>query len=336
MTLDSRIIQFCLRFPFLANAYFRLRPKLIRLANRLKRPARVTGWSAAATLYIASTNVCNARCTFCAYPKLKLDYSTMPMETAQRLMLEWSRAGGHAVDFIVAVGEPTLDANLVEKIEFARDLGMTSIGFTTNGTRLSVKDNARRFLNAGITRIGVSIGDTDREGYRQSFGVDAYARVIQGVESLLINNRAMGNPCRVGLHFRTVKDPATVIRSEDFQNRLMPYIDGETVSCYFASVYDSWGGKVGPSDMKGWMRMDAPLPKRGVCKWMLNPTVLSDGTVRACPCRILEDQADELVLGHVARNTLESCRGVLAGIIERFERGDLPAVCRQCTVYQPA
>src|SRR5262245_49030928 len=48
-------------------------------------------------LHIEGTNICNARCVFCAYPQMERRKQTMSMEDFRRVVDDYVAMGGHHV-----------------------------------------------------------------------------------------------------------------------------------------------------------------------------------------------------------------------------------------------
>ena len=71
------------------------------------------------TLVTGVTNICNAKCTFCAYPKVvankTLQTGVMSFEIFKKAVDEWSAAGGQDLDLTPVVGDPLVDPGLLER-----------------------------------------------------------------------------------------------------------------------------------------------------------------------------------------------------------------------------
>ena len=56
------------------------------------------------------TNICNAKCTFCAYPKVvankTLQTGVMPFDIFKKVVDEWAALGGQCLDLTPVVGDP--------------------------------------------------------------------------------------------------------------------------------------------------------------------------------------------------------------------------------------
>ncbi|MCB9665663.1 MAG: radical SAM protein [Alphaproteobacteria bacterium] len=99
---------------------------------------------------------CNNRCVFCidGLPKRE-DRSYMAWEEMERELRHWHEAGTRSVGFLG--GEPTTYPHIVQAIGLARDLGYTRIALATNATKLRLQHFTDKCLEAGLTRVTISM-----------------------------------------------------------------------------------------------------------------------------------------------------------------------------------
>ena len=100
--------------------------------------------------------MCNNRCVFCM-SGIERDHKE-PWAPSERIReeLEHFRARGCRAVGLLG-GEPTVHPQIVESIAYARDLGYDSIALCTNGTRLSDAAFCRKLVEAGLTRVTLSV-----------------------------------------------------------------------------------------------------------------------------------------------------------------------------------
>jgi molybdenum cofactor biosynthesis enzyme MoaA len=122
-----------------------------------------------ACLVIGITNICNARCIFCAYPRAMdskdLKGGVMPLPLFKKIVDQWIALGGTQVDLTHTVGDPLVDPGLVDKVKYAVSAGIKHVSFTTNGILLNRNENYKRLIDAGVGTINISTSGTDKESY---------------------------------------------------------------------------------------------------------------------------------------------------------------------------
>jgi MoaA/NifB/PqqE/SkfB family radical SAM enzyme len=99
---------------------------------------------------------CDSRCVFCATGQQSRDEPGWMSVDVVRDTLRSGRAQGvDSVGFIG--GEPTRYAALPEVVSAARELGYQRIALCTNGRRLASGERLAQLLDAGVTRVALSI-----------------------------------------------------------------------------------------------------------------------------------------------------------------------------------
>lgn len=295
-----------------------------------------------ATLQTAVTNICNAKCVFCVYPKAvtsgAIKSGVMPFDIFKKVVDEWAALGGKSLDLTPTVGDTLIDPGLLKKIEYAVcDARIENIVLTTNGILLNKNNIYRSLIDVGLTTIFISTQGTSREIYSDVYGVDRYDDVISGIRNLLEYNRSCGNPTHIGIRFRNAQKPSEILRSRDFIENIRPYLCRQ-VTCNFTADYDNWGGAIAEKDIMGFMRLRKLPSKVDVpCAGLFAYTVSHDGQVRLCGCRFKSSDSDDMVVGNVEEQSLEEIsRSERAwNIISSFYSGQRPETCDRCTLYHP-
>jgi radical SAM protein with 4Fe4S-binding SPASM domain len=290
---------------------------------------------------VGTTNICNAKCAFCAYPRAvengTLETGVMTMPVFQKIVSEWAKNGGDHLDFTPVVGDPLIDPSLIEKIKFAHATGVSKISFTTNGILLNHHDNYKKLVDLKVSSIYISIGATDEAQYKLIYGVNQYQKVISGLRNLLDYNRQNGEPVYVNIRFRNAQRPSEILTSEDFVKYLKPFISAK-VEVNFTVDFDNWGGTIRQEELPGVMRLRKPRPEIKIpCTSLFGFAIRHDGSVRLCGCRMKSSDLDDLVVGNVNQQSLEeiSASAKTKSIIEGFYRGERPETCKSCTLYTP-
>ena len=288
------------------------------------------------------TNICNAKCTFCAYPKVvankTLQTGVMSFDIFKKAVDELVALGKDGMDLTPVVGDPLVDGGLLEKLDYAiRQAGMKNVTFTTNGILLDKNDNYQRLIDSGISGIFISAPGTSRQTYEEVYGVNRYDEFLSGVCHLLEYNRTKGEPVRIVIRFRNAQKPSQIIRSSDFQKYIKPFLSAN-VRINFTVDFDNWGGTIRSEDMRGVMRLrQLPAQINVPCRALFGFALRHDGNVRLCGCRLQKNDFDDLVVGSIKENSLLeiSQNDKTWEIIQGFYHGQRPQVCKDCTIYAP-
>ena len=295
-----------------------------------------------AYLVTGVTNICNAKCTFCAYPKVvankTLETGVMSFEVFKKAVDEWAALGGQSLDLTPVVGDPLVDPGILQKVDYAvNTAGLKDVYLTTNAILINKNDTYKKLIDLGIAAVFISTQGASKDAYEKIYGVKKYEEAMSGVRNLMDYNRSKGEPARIVVRFRNHERPSEIIRSPDFQKNIRPYLS-ERVRVNFTVDFDNWGGTIKPEDMSGSMRLRKLPPTLNVpCKNLFNFAVRHDGRVRLCGCRLQSNDNDDLVVGNIREKTLEEIsKGDEAwNKIKGFYTGDRPQTCVECTFYQP-
>ena len=294
------------------------------------------------TLVTGVTNICNAKCTFCAYPKVvankTLQTGIMPFDVFKKAVDEWAALGGQSLDLTPVVGDPLVDPGLLEKVDYAvNQAKLKDVHLTTNAILINRNDTYKKLIDLGIGGVFISTQGASREVYEKIYGVKHYDDAMSGIRNLMEYNRSKGEPARIVVRFRNHEKPSQIIRSPDFKKNIRPYLS-ERVRVNFTVDFDNWGGTIQPADLSGSMRLrKLPPPLNVPCKNLFNFAVRHDGKVRLCACRLTRSDLDDLVVGNILEKSLAeiSQSDQAWNVIKGFYSGKRPETCLECTFYQP-
>lgn len=298
--------------------------------------------ASSAYLVTGVTNICNAKCTFCAYPKVvankTLQTGVMAFEVFKKAVDEWAALGGQCLDLTPVVGDPLVDPGILEKVDYAvNQAGLKDVYLTTNAILINRNETYKKLIDLGIASVFISTQGASREVYEKIYGVKYYDEAMSGIRNLMEYNRAKGEPARIVVRFRNHEKPSQIIRSPDFKRCIRPYLS-ERVRINFTVDFDNWGGTIKSEDLTGFMRLRHLPPALNVpCKNLFNFAVRHDGRVRLCGCRLTTNDNDDLVAGNIREKSLmEISRSDEAwNIIKGFYSGKRPKTCVECTFYHP-
>lgn len=295
-----------------------------------------------AYLVTGVTNICNAKCTFCAYPKVvankTLQTGVMPFDIFKKVVDEWATLGSQSLDLTPVVGDPLVDPGILEKVDYAVNrAGLKNVYLTTNAILINKNDTYKKLIDLGVAAVFISTQGASKEVYEKIYGVKQYDEMMSGIRNLMEYNRSKGEPARIVVRFRNHEKPSEIIRSPDFKKNIQPFLS-ERVRVNFTVDFDNWGGTIKPADMSGFMRLRKLPPMLNVpCKNLFNFAVRHDGLVRLCGCRLTTNDNDDLVVGNIREKTLAeiSKSSEAWEKIKGFYSGKRPETCVECTFYQP-
>ena len=287
-------------------------------------------------LSIETTNLCDAKCVFCANsitqrPRIHLDMSVF-----KKVVQEFVALGGINIDFNATIGEPLLDPNLLERARYAKQFSQfASLGFVTNLQWLH-KFDIDEFFAAGFTWLGISTVLSGREKYREFFGVDRYLESLKNILLLMEKNNQQKNKIILRFSLKPTNEPlGAVINHPDFK-LVSSLVDYDLVQAVRNDGFfcDDWIGAVKlPSYLKR-----RPLYPRlwRPCRVLYSGLIVfSNGNIGACPCRDFEANS-ELILGNAKEMNLKDAwegEKIKRIRLEWRRRNKIPEICKHCAHY---
>ena len=116
---------------------------------------------------IENTNFCNASCAMCTHDTMTRPKGTMDNEFFKDLVKQAKEMGAELISPF-GFGEPLLDLDLEEKIQYCKDLGLETF-ITTNGSRC-FSSRVHDLFYAGLTHIRFSVHAITKEHYERVHG----------------------------------------------------------------------------------------------------------------------------------------------------------------------
>jgi radical SAM protein with 4Fe4S-binding SPASM domain len=283
-------------------------------------------------LTIELTNICNANCRFCAYRHQKRAKGIISNELFKQAIHQYAEAGGGILSLTPTVGDPLVDRSLVERIKFAKQIKQISyILLYTNLIGLEDFD-LKDLLRSGLGAINVSTCVGSREMYANMFGVDRYDSVMRNLETLLQENRKLGDRPKVTVHVRADR-PYDQTESSPTYRRIVKRYGRE--ACHIECQYDNWTGFINEGDLPRNHRFAHVQDISEPCSELYNGVIVFlNGDVGICSRRDLEAK---LVIGNIHKSSLQDIwRGEeLNTMRNHWRKGDIPAMCRRCRCYVP-
>jgi len=286
-------------------------------------------------LYIETTNLCNARCVFCYYPKV---HGTMPvkymnMDLFKSVIEDYVQMGGKEISLTPTIADPLVDKLIHERLEYIDSSPIKKLRFYSNF--ISFRPKIREaFQNMSNTKfdIGISMTGFNKEMYHKLMGVDQYDKVMNNLREL---SKIVQSNSNVSAHLVLRKYKG----DEGETDRMAKFCRDHGFKSHFEEVYDTWGGLMeedikNNEYLKG--RIRKRLPRTKPCEVTYRkPLITVNGDYKVCECR---DVFGELIIGNV-KDTPFSEMWVgpeLEALRQRFYNEDtLPEICKKCEMYVP-
>ncbi|HEY0260556.1 MAG TPA: GTP 3',8-cyclase MoaA [Lacisediminihabitans sp.] len=152
------------------------RPDVPGLVDRFGRQAR--------DLRVSITEKCSLRCTYCmpeaGLPAIARDDLLSAVEIARLVHIAVRDLGVHDIRF--TGGEPLMRADLAEILARSSAVaGGASISMTTNG--IGLDHRIRELVDAGLTRINISLDTVDRDHFARLTRRDRLPAVFAGIRA---------------------------------------------------------------------------------------------------------------------------------------------------------
>src|SRR5690606_15204621 len=129
-------------------------------------------------LSLETTNICNAKCVFCANTVMERRKQPLDLALFEKTVDDFARMGGRDIDFNVTIGDPLLDPQLLARARYVRRYPQfTQLGFVTTLQWLH-RFSLDEFFASGITWLTVSTTLSGRDTYRAFFQVDKYDQML--------------------------------------------------------------------------------------------------------------------------------------------------------------
>lgn len=281
---------------------------------------------------IIPTTFCNGNCVFCANRYLKDKRDTMSLDLFKKAVDEWKELGKKEINLTPTIGEVFMDPALFQKIDYVFKKGLNCT-FYTNGFLL--EENMDNLLNSGLKRIAIDIGDIIPKYDARVFQVseELSKKKIQSIIDFIKKNEKI----EINLDFRPMRRFSEILKDIK-KTRLWEYYRKGLFKMTYNTAYDNWGELISKKDLLGFQTMKgAPKIKKYPCNRLSTFSLLPNGDVRLCGCRITTTFHDELVIGNLKNNTLKEIftSPKYDKIIKQFLDGKIPDICKKCSFYQP-
>lgn len=120
-------------------------------------------------LSIESVDYCNYTCPYCPRAENQGSKDRISKDAFMSVIDEFSEKTGGLGAVGFDRGEPLIDRHLEDKVRYIDDRGIADIIVTTNGVFLTA-DRSRRLIEAGLTKLHISLDAATQETYTKTRG----------------------------------------------------------------------------------------------------------------------------------------------------------------------
>lgn len=245
-------------------------------------------------LDIEATSACNLKCVMC--PRTEMveagnfwSVKAFDLESYKRLIDEGVQQGLSSVKYNY-LGEPLLNKNIVEMIEYAKQAGVLDVMFNTNAALLDEK-TARALIESGLDKLFFSFDSPDSERYERIRVGASYDQVLSNIKNFMQIREEM-KAIKPFTRVSMVLMQENQQEWEDFQRLFSPIVD--------AVAYVDYLDHSGQSNPDRAVVAHDEKESNFCCPQLWQRMFIHpDGVVT--PCCI--DSARELVMGNIHENS---------------------------------
>ena len=299
-------------------------------------------------------NVCNAKCTFCAYGKEKTelddvlsgDNPILDNRPKQHLRkdvfdhtIELCKTSGSGIlkkmSIQPTLGESTVSKNWLDLIKAAKaSKGVNSVSSYTNAVALQ-RFGSDAIIESGIDNLAVSSSLVDKKSYKRIYGRDKYEQSFFNILDLLRSNKKHGYPVDIYLNLRIDLPEEDFFKSKQYK-KISLYLEDRKIS--FLKKYDNFGGTIQEGDLPygATFISRSDNSKKPPCYQLYRQLMINvDGTIQACTCRVDKSLWTRNIMEFTTledawkNDKLEKIR------MDWKNKGVLPKACTFCTHYAP-
>lgn len=194
-------------------------------------------------IQIETTNVCNAACVFCPYPKMSRPKGAMSMELFKKIIDDAYTVPAIDHITITGLGEPLLDRFLLDRFRYIRKkFPAIMTDLYTNGTYLRPKVTDA-LIGLGTTVIYVSLNAVNAQKRRDVMKLDDWDTVMANIKYAIDASR--GTNTKVVVKGVVARD---LMEVED-QDEMLKMFNGhwaEPEGHVFMHLEGNWAGSMWP------------------------------------------------------------------------------------------
>jgi len=265
---------------------------------------------------VENTNICNADCVFCPHEKMKRKTGVMAMELFKKIIDECANMGIGYVT-IYGFGEPLLDNKFIERVKYAKEVGLSRVTTNTNAAFLT-KDKAKTIIEAGLDEIYISFDAATKETYKKIRPNLNFEEVTKNIINLIKEKKKLQSKKPL-IYLSFVENGINCHETELYKRKWRKLVNGIS----FSAVHN-WTGEVNFGKVE-------PTALKDPCRLLWTDMVVSfDGRIPLC----CNDYENKVVLGDINRQSIGEIWGgeKLKKIRQKHQKGEFKdiAICSSC------
>jgi len=277
------------------------------------------------------TNQCNADCIFCR-KIIRKRLKKMSMTLFRKGVDDLMKMGGKVVSVTPLIGEPLLDPQLLQKIDYAKQKG-ANVRFHTNGIILDKW--YKKIINSGLDNIIISTADLNKSKWEQIYDVPEYNHFIHGLSKFLQYAKEKNSRLKIILSLRTNIHPVRILFQKDFNKLIKPYLTDNVKFGHLIS-FSNWSGNIRESQIKKLPFKTAIHRKYWPCNQLSTAILLGNGDVRLCCNSPIESK--DMIIGNIINKSLKDVfySNTAQALRLSFFNNNAPELCKRCNSYTPS
>lgn len=149
---------------------------------------------------IETTNICNARCEFCANPTLMRKKMIMSDEVFNKIINRLIKEKLEVEAFILHLnGEPLIDKKIFHRVNVLKEkFPNAQIRFTSNFA-LANRDIIDELLNSNLDELTISLNSIDKDEYTRIMKINDYDKTLSNVDFLLNRKKELQSGLKINV-----------------------------------------------------------------------------------------------------------------------------------------
>ncbi|MBC8147453.1 MAG: SPASM domain-containing protein [Bacteroidetes bacterium] len=179
---------------------------------------------------------CNLKCNICYHGWRKVKRNPFLDIKLYKKIIDESDGRLKSV-LLNVLGEPLLNKQIIEFIEYAYDKGVVDIYFNSNAILLN-ENIIQELLNSHLTRIHFSIDAATKKTYEMVRGEDKFDQVVANIENFYNQREKMGKRLPI-IRTSFVKCKFNLDEIELFFNKFAPMSDYFSIQEFLNPLFDT-------------------------------------------------------------------------------------------------